>query len=96
MAFKSVLSNFTFYMSFEIRNASLFRLGTLGEPHHKKTVFVWALPKQRFDPLFCAHSGTLWHIFFAENEKILETAILTSGTNILTETMVKTNSEMVF
>ena len=30
---------------------SLSKRSDLDEPHHKKTVFVWALPKQRFDLL---------------------------------------------
>ena len=32
---------------------------------------IVALPKQQLDPPFCAHSGTLWHIFVAENENSL-------------------------
>ena len=43
----------------------------------------------------CAHLGTLWHLFFAENKKILKTAILTLGMNILTVTVVKHDSGMV-
>ena len=34
----------------------------------------------------CAHLGTLWHLFFAENKKILKTAILTLGIYVLTVT----------
>ena len=45
---------------------------------------------------FCAFWGTLWHMFFTENENILKTAILTLGMNILTVTTVKNDSEMVF
>ena len=59
-------------------------------------MYIWALPKLRFDPPYCANPGTLWHKFFAENEKILKTAILTMGMNILTVTKVKDDSEMVF
>ena len=44
---------------------------TEGSPTQKKTMYIWALPKLRFDPPYCANPGTLWHIFFAENEKIL-------------------------
>ena len=68
----------------------------LGKPHPKKTMYIWALPKLRFDPPYCANPGTLWHNFFAENEKILKTAILTLGMNILTVTKVKDDSEMMF
>ena len=59
-------------------------------------MYIWALPKLQFDPPYCANPGTLWHKFFAENEKILKTAILTMGMNILTVTKVKDDSEMVF
>ena len=62
----------------------------------KKTMYIWALPKLRFDPPYCANPGTLWHNFFAENEKILKTAILTLGMNILTVTKVKDDFEMMF
>ena len=61
----------------------------LGKPHPKKNMYIWALPKLRFDPPYCANPGTLWHNFFAENEKIPKTAILTLGMNILTATKVK-------
>ena len=37
----------------------------------KKTVYIWALPKLQFDPPYCANPGTLWHEYFAKNEKIL-------------------------
>ena len=37
----------------------------------KKNVYIWALPKLQFDPPYCANPGTLWHNYFAENEKIL-------------------------
>ena len=60
-----------------------------GTPPNKKNVYIWALPKLRFDPPYCANLGTLWHNFFAENEKILKTAILTLGINISKVTMVK-------
>ena len=59
-------------------------------------MYIWALPKLRFDPPYCANPGTLWHKFFAENGKILKTAILTLGMNTLTVTVVKHYSEMVF
>ena len=59
-----------------------------GSPTQKKHVYIWALPKLQFDPPYCANPGTLWHKFFAENEKILKTAILTMGMNILTVTKV--------
>jgi len=65
-------------------------------PPKKKHVYIWALPKLRFDPPYCANPCTLWHNFFAENEKILKTAILTMGMNILTVTKVKDDSEMAF
>ena len=65
-------------------------------PLYIKLVYIRALPKQGFDPPCCAHSGTLWHLFFAENKKILKTAILTLGMNILTVTVVKHDSGMVF
>ena len=62
----------------------------------KKNVHIWALPKLRFDPPYCANPGTVWHNVFAENEKILKTAILTLGMDILTVTKFKDDSEMVF
>ena len=64
-----------------------------GSPTPQKTVYIWAL---RFDPPYCANPGTLWHKFFTENEKVLKTAILTLGMNILTVNNVKDDSEMVF
>ena len=69
-----------------------------GSPRPRKPVYIWALPKLQFDPPYCANPGTLWQNYFAENEKILLTAILTLGMNILTETKVKddSDSEMVF
>ena len=67
-----------------------------GKPHPNKPVYIWALPKLQFDPPLCANPGTLWHNYFAENEKILKTAIWTLGMNILTVTNVKDDSEMVF
>ena len=69
---------------------------TKGRHPKKKNYFKWALPKLRFDPPYCANPGTLWHNFFAENEKILKTAILTMEMNILTVTKVKDDSKMVF
>ena len=42
-----------------------------GSPTQKKPVYIWALPKLQFDPPSCANPGTLWHNYFAENEKIL-------------------------
>ena len=44
---------------------------TKGSPTPKKNVYIWALPKLQFDPPYCANPGTLWHNYFAENEKIL-------------------------
>ena len=44
---------------------------SLGKPQQKKTVYIWALPKFQFDPPYSANPGTLWHNYFAENEKIL-------------------------
>ena len=32
-----------------------------GSPTQQKTVYIWALPKLRFDPPYCANPGTLWH-----------------------------------
>ena len=69
---------------------------SLREALPQKNMYIWALPKLRFDPPYCANPGTLWHNFFAENEKILKTAILTLGMNILTVTKVKDDSEMMF
>ena len=54
----------------------------LREAPPPKNVYIWVLPKLRFDPPYCANPGTLWHNFFAENEKILKTAILTTEMNI--------------
>ena len=65
-------------------------------PHPKKNVYIWALPKLQFDPPSCANPGTLRNNYFAENEKILQTAISTLGMNILTVANVKNYSEMVF
>ena len=50
----------------------------------------------QLDPPFCPFLCTLWHMFFTENEKILNMAILTSGMNILTVTVDKNYSEMIF
>ena len=61
----------------------------------RKTVHIWALPKLRFDPR-CAYSGTLWPIFLAKNKNVLNTAILALGMDILTVTVVKPDSGMVF
>ena len=44
---------------------------TKGSPTQKKNVYIWALPKLRFGHPYCANPGTLWHNYFAENEKIL-------------------------
>ena len=35
-------------------------------PTLRKTVYIWALPKLRFDPSYCANLSTLWHKFSAE------------------------------
>ena len=50
---------------------TLYVSPALGKPHPKKTMYIWALPKLQFDPPYCANPGTLWHKYFAENEKIL-------------------------
>ena len=59
-------------------------------------MYIWTLPKQRFEPPGRAIPGTLWHVFFTEIEKILKTAILTLEINILKVTMAKNDSDMVF
>ena len=51
----------------------------------RKYMFIWALPGYRLDP-FATFLGTLWHLFFAENEKISKTAM----------TVVKNDKNIVF
>ena len=65
-------------------------------PPQKKPCIFGHCPNCDLNPPYCANPGTLWHNFFAENEKILKTAILTLGMNILTLTKVKDDSEMMF
>ena len=62
----------------------------------KKTCIFGHCPNCDLTPPYCANPGTLWHNFFADNEKVLKTAILTLGMNILTMIKVKDDSEMVF
>ena len=67
-----------------------------GKPHPKKPCIFGHCPNCDLTPPYCANPGTLWQKKIAENEKVLKTAILTLGMNILTLTKVKDDSEMVF
>ena len=63
--------------------------------HSKKIRFCLGIAQIGFDPPpLSAYLGTLCHVFFTGNEKILKTVILTLWRNILTVTMVK-NQKMI-
>ena len=65
-------------------------------PPPKKTCIFGHCPNCDLTPPIAQIRALCGTIFFAENEKILKTAILTLGMNILTETKVKDDSKMVF